>query len=262
MKLLIINADDFGYSPGVNSGIIYSHQHGILTSATLMANMPGTQEAVALAKQHPGLGIGAHLTLTAGRPVIKELGTLTDDDGNFFKLPSYHEKRPLYREEEIFIEWCAQIDYLMRQGLTLTHLDSHHHVHSFPENQLIARAVSERYGLPFRNSRGAEKKAVVPANYRNDICVDMMNTEMIRSLDRAYVMDKEACLAELSQTFNAIADHEIVEAMVHPAFVDETLYYQSSFHLQRMREVEILVASEVRNMLDMLGYQFVHYGFF
>ncbi|MEG0276419.1 MAG: ChbG/HpnK family deacetylase, partial [Coprobacillus sp.] len=71
MVKIINNADDFGYSNAINYGIIDCYLNGMLTSTTLMPAMPGFDHAVALAKQNPGLGIGVHLTLTCGRPVLE-----------------------------------------------------------------------------------------------------------------------------------------------------------------------------------------------
>lgn len=75
MPRFIINADDFGYSRGVNYGIIDAHTDGIVYSATMMVNMPGAQHAVSLAKEHPELQIGIHLTLTCGRAVSDQLSS-------------------------------------------------------------------------------------------------------------------------------------------------------------------------------------------
>ncbi|MCA6775451.1 ChbG/HpnK family deacetylase [Enterococcus mundtii] len=106
MKKVIINADDFGYSSGVNSGIIKSFQDGILSSTTLMANMPGCLEAIQLTKENPGLGIGGHLVLTCGKSLTDTL-TLTRDTHVFYNLNEYHEHRKFMDQEEIFNEWCA-----------------------------------------------------------------------------------------------------------------------------------------------------------
>ncbi|WP_145838534.1 ChbG/HpnK family deacetylase, partial [Bacillus paralicheniformis] len=78
MKSLIINADDFGFSRGVNLGIIEAFQHGVLTSTTLMVNMQEAEHAVELARQNRELGVGVHLTLTAGRPILGGLHMITD----------------------------------------------------------------------------------------------------------------------------------------------------------------------------------------
>lgn len=85
LKKWIINADDFGYSKGVNYGIIEAHQQGIVTSATLMANMPGATHAAALAKDKPNLGVGVHLVLTIGKPLTEDVPSLIDKNGHFLR---------------------------------------------------------------------------------------------------------------------------------------------------------------------------------
>ena len=87
MKQLILNADDFGLTPGVNRGIIRAHQEGILTSTTLMATAPAFEDAVALARANPQLGVGCHLVLVGGQAVTPyaEIPSLAAPDG---KLPT------------------------------------------------------------------------------------------------------------------------------------------------------------------------------
>ena len=106
MKKVIINADDFGYSTAVNLGIINSFKKGVLTSATLMANMPGCDEAIELAKENPSFGVGGHLVLTCGAPLY-ERTTLVKEDGNFFGLKEYKTNRSNMDEQEIFEEWSS-----------------------------------------------------------------------------------------------------------------------------------------------------------
>ena len=90
MSLVIINADDFGYSQGINLGIIEAHKNGILSSTTMMANMPGFEHGVELAKNNPKLGIGVHLNLTCGKPLLDNVPSLTDYKE--FRNLSYYEK--------------------------------------------------------------------------------------------------------------------------------------------------------------------------
>ena len=86
MKKLIVNADDFGLTNGVNRAIIEGHARGAITSATLMANMPAFDAAVRLAKDHPSLGVGLHFNITQGPPVAdaSRVGSLIDDGGEFW----------------------------------------------------------------------------------------------------------------------------------------------------------------------------------
>lgn len=88
MKHLIINADDFGLSPGVNQGIAEAYQAGGISSTTVMVNMPGFTDAVRLASLHPGLGVGLHFNLTYGRPVSdpRLIPSLIQADGRFHSI--------------------------------------------------------------------------------------------------------------------------------------------------------------------------------
>src|SRR5699024_7922272 len=151
MSLLIINADDFGYSTGINYGIIHAFQRGILSSTTMMANMPGFDEGVILAKENPELGIGVHLTLTCGRPLRKDVTTLTDESGNFHHL-SFYEKKFEINTDELYQEWKDQIEKVMQKGIEPTHLDSHHHVNSLPIISEVFKQLAREYKLPVRNN--------------------------------------------------------------------------------------------------------------
>lgn len=112
MNKLIINTDDLGYCKGVNYGIIEAYKDGILTSTTMMANMPGFDHAVELHKQHPSLGIGVHLTLTTGKPILKQLKTIVDAEGNF-RNQSYYKSSFIIDQQEIYDEWKAQIEKIL-----------------------------------------------------------------------------------------------------------------------------------------------------
>src|SRR3954447_18573752 len=84
---LIINADDFGLTPGINRAVIELHRANVLTSATLMASGPAFDDAVGLAQSHPALGVGCHIVLTDGAPVspLESIPTLLGPDGQSFR---------------------------------------------------------------------------------------------------------------------------------------------------------------------------------
>ena len=85
MIKLIVNADDFGLTEGTNYGIIDGHINGLVNSTTMMMNMPGTEHAVRLAKEYNLLGVGVHLVLTAGEPLLGDVPSLVGSDGSFHK---------------------------------------------------------------------------------------------------------------------------------------------------------------------------------
>ncbi|MFS7260696.1 carbohydrate deacetylase [Carnobacterium divergens] len=259
MKKVIINADDFGYSTAVNLGIIESFKKGVLTSTTLMANMGGRDEAIRLAKNNTGLGVVCHLVLTCGSP-ITEGSTIVKPSGEFFSLKEYQLYRKDMNDTEIFNEWCSQIDYLLNQGMVLTHLDSHHHVHTFKENYEITKNISEKYQLCFRNAYSLEENSHL--SYQKGITgfFDLMNHKEIRDLNVAFESRKKECFEELQTVFDKVEGGQITELMVHPAFIDESLYFNSSFNIQRIKEVAILCDPELKLLLENQQIELCHYG--
>ncbi|MGA2809036.1 MAG: ChbG/HpnK family deacetylase [Terracidiphilus sp.] len=138
MGRLIINADDFGLTAGVNRAIVELHQNGFLTSTTLMARAVATAEAASLARSTPSLGVGCHVVLVDGDPVLpaQKLPTLVDPrTGRFQPTLGAFLMRLLagrIRATEIEAEAAAQIARLQSGGVDLTHIDTHKHTHMFP----------------------------------------------------------------------------------------------------------------------------------
>ena len=144
MPRLIINADDFGLTPGVNRGILEAHGQGVVTSATLMANALAFGEAVKLAQSAPRLGTGCHIVLVDGSPALSasQIPSLLDggnkrkDSARFReRLSSFAVLAILGRliPDQIESEARAQIRRLQSAGLSVSHLDSHKHIHMFPQ---------------------------------------------------------------------------------------------------------------------------------
>lgn len=137
MGRLILNADDFGLTAGVNRAILELHQTGILTSTTLMARAAATGEAIELALSVPSLGVGCHVVLVDGEPALpaRKLPTLVDPrTGRFQPTLGAFLQRLLagrIRSSEVEAEAAAQIALLKSRGLRLTHIDTHKHAHMF-----------------------------------------------------------------------------------------------------------------------------------
>jgi len=139
MKRLIINADDFGLAPGVNRAIVELQEAGALSSATLMATAPYFSPAVYMAFAQPGLAVGCHVVLVDGSPARRpeEVPSLLDpSNSSSFRTTVGGFLRDLVRgrirEQEIEAEAIAQIQRIQSSGLTVSHIDSHKHVHAFP----------------------------------------------------------------------------------------------------------------------------------
>ena len=145
MTRLIINADDFGLTSGVNRAVAELHQAGLLTSATLMARAQATADAIQIALTTPSLGVGCHVVLLDGEPVLStqsEIPNLADPITGRFRpslipfLGAVHRYWPRMAaspmNKEIEGEAAAQISLLQNRGIRLTHIDTHKHVHMFP----------------------------------------------------------------------------------------------------------------------------------
>lgn len=150
MKSLIVNADDFGLHKEINKGIIKGYKEGFITSTSLMCSAPAFEDAVALARQNPGLGIGIHLTLVGSVPSVlprKQIATLVDEAGLFpenyivFAKKFYTKQVKMVQLE---LELRAQIEKALATGLNITHVDSHQHTHVLPGmTGLVVKLCSE-----------------------------------------------------------------------------------------------------------------------
>jgi hopanoid biosynthesis associated protein HpnK len=140
---LILNADDFGLTPGINRAVAEIHTAGCLTSATLMATGSAFDDAVRIAHEHPALGIGCHVVLVDGVPVSapETIPTLCPNGRSFRTNLSDFARDLIFGridDAEIERESLAQMQKLQSNGLRVTHVDTHKHTHILPQS---ARAV-------------------------------------------------------------------------------------------------------------------------
>ena len=152
MKKLIVNADDFGLHTEVNRAVIQGYEQGCITSTSLVAAGAAAEEAAELARLHPGLGVGAHLTLVAERPVLppEKVSSLVGEDGRLYAdhmVFIRHFVRGDIRMDELRAECDAQITRLERLGVVLTHFDSHQHLHVLPGFIRLALDLAKQHGL-------------------------------------------------------------------------------------------------------------------
>lgn len=151
-KRVIINADDFGLHEHVNEAVEIAHREGILTSASLVPNGPAFDDAVAIAKRNPRLGVGFHMNLIGERPVSSPttVSSLLDTNGvlyeNHKKVCLKILKGEILRPE-IAREAEAQCRKLIESGITPTHIDSHRHLHLFPPVFSVIEPILKRYGI-------------------------------------------------------------------------------------------------------------------
>ena len=151
---IVLNADDFGYDADTLRATIDCFEHGALTSATIMANMPETPAAIEYARSHPQFSFGVHLIYVSTgteRPICdpKDVPALCDADGKL--LDFYEVRRRVLKKAiprvQIEKETRAQIEFIRSQGVPISHVDSHHHVHKFGPFLSVLEKVLPDYGI-------------------------------------------------------------------------------------------------------------------
>lgn len=253
---LIVNADDYGRSANVSRGIRDSYLHGILRSTTCMMNMPTVVDDIKIAQQEtPDLGMGVHLVLTAGRPLLspEKVSTLTKSDGSFLKLDQLIANRAQIDSAQVKAEWRTQIErFIAVSGHKPTHLDSHHHSSYFtPDFFQAMLELAHEYDVAIRlpvEPEARETMAGIPAELLQPV-VDHAPRLLAQFHPRhpdaffASFYDDLATQTELFRIMESLTDGTF-EIMAHPGYSDPDLIASTSYAIQRDRELEILIAAE------------------
>lgn len=144
-RFLIVTADDLGHDVERNRGILEAHREGIVTQASILANGPAFEDAVARLAEAPKLSIGLHLNLSEGKPLARRHRTLVGPDGLFLGKEGVRKalRKGAIDPAEIKRETEAQAERLVRRGIRTAHLDGHQHVHLYPvAREAIAEAAA------------------------------------------------------------------------------------------------------------------------
>ncbi len=261
-RRLIINADDFGLTPGVNRGIMAAWGAGTVTSTSLLANLPAFEDAVTRARSAPGLGVGLHFNLTAGRPVSDpgSVPGLCASHGSFHALPSLAARALAGRiaEDELARECRAQLERLRSAGIEPTHIDSHRHVHCLPHVRQAAERTARDAGIrvvrvPFepmrisgqRLSSAAEQAALRLARFRSGAGADGDKAPRFRGSVLFNDPDFQQHLLDLLDRL----EPGTTELMVHPGFNDAEIAQWDSYTWQRERELLALISTATKERL-------------
>lgn len=257
MRALIVNADDFGLSPGVNQGILEAHERGPVTSTTVMANAPWAGEAAAAAEQFPGLAFGVHLTLTHGRPLLPDLLAPLLDEHGLLRRPRRRPGEPYARalarhfarvpRWAVVAEMRAQVEQALALGIPVAHLDTHHQLEIVPRLAWAVALVAARYGLPARCSRPGPRRVFcrlgvpIPDHFLAGFYGDGATMRWFHR--------------RLFQPWEGTA-----EMNCHPAYADPALYERSSYTEGREWELAILVSGEPARLLAEAGVRLARFG--
>jgi predicted glycoside hydrolase/deacetylase ChbG (UPF0249 family) len=259
-RRLIVNADDFGFTPAVTAGILEAHAAGSVTSASMMVRCPGWDDAVRHARATPTLGFGLHLNLLVGAPITPARSLTDPATGRFLPLARMVLRALTGRivGAEVGAECEAQLAELADAGIACTHIDSHRHTHALPVFRKAIANIAAARGLPLRrpveshfgNEGGLTSqlhRGVITASWRitgltaprtraprHFVGVSMQGSE---GFERQFLAALDACGAGTT------------ELMVHPGHVDDALTALDGYTWQRERELAALASAPVRERL-------------
>jgi hopanoid biosynthesis associated protein HpnK len=267
-RRLIVNADDFGLSPSVNAAVIRAHREGILTTASLMVNEPGFDEAVKLAKENPRLGVGLHLTLLMGHSALppEKIPGLVNARGEFSNSPvgvgmGYFFKSRL--REQLRAEIHAQFAKFRATGLVLDHVNGHLHLHLHPAVFKILMEDSEKLGIKhLRLTRDCLSRSRRMASGRLFYRVSHAAIyEWLSSRARGPLRQRGIRHAQI--TFGLLQDSHVDEKYTLKLLPDlpagdSELYSHPSLDKFK-HEYDALVSPRVKEQIEKLGIQLIRY---
>jgi chitin disaccharide deacetylase len=286
MRNLIVNADDLGWTAGVNRGIAEAHRHGIVTSTSLLANGCAFEDAVATASEMPGLGVGVHLNLSDGAPIApaQQVKSLLDEHGKFTGGPESLLMRLTTKNlqpKEVEKEWDAQIEKVRGAGIRPTHLDGHKHVQMLPGLFGIALRLAKRHGIeavrvsheasPLRTalSDGNESSGVTLKQGVQARGLKLLARDAREMAERAGIVtaDYFCGIAQTGvltkagvQKLLGSLPEGTTELMCHPGYADEDLR-KSHTRLQESRQTELRILTDktIRKSVAELGIRLINY---
>jgi predicted glycoside hydrolase/deacetylase ChbG (UPF0249 family) len=269
---LIVNADDYGRTPGVSAGIREAHRRGIVTSTTAVMNMPGVDEALRQAlRDCPRLGLGVHLILTAGRPLLSagQVRSLTGDSGAFLRQHDLALALPTLEANEVAAEWRAQVErFVATTERAPDHLDSHHHVSYWTPPLLRAMlALAQEYHCAIRLPTGEDAEqvggdlpagAVQPLARWSGPLLEEFQPRHPDHLDTSFY-GPSATPAHLLDLL-AHLPAGTTELMCHPGYADAGLLRGSSYNRQRESELAVLTSPDVIAPVRERGIELIRFG--
>ena len=250
-RQLIVNADDFGLTKNVSEGILKAIGHGVVTSTSVMANMPTALETVGRLSSVGCRSIGIHLNLTSGAAVRSQRTRITDADGTFVGAGRVWWLGIIRRLPvlEIQAELEAQIELLKNQGIEISHIDGHHHIHILPQLVPIVCALSKKYNIRavrYPYTKGYGLVGLERAKWRllNHYARQSRHAFLVNGLAMpdhflAWYARGDHTLNHLKQTIESIGSG-VTEVGVHPGFIDETLVGMDSYRTERDFELQAL----------------------
>ena len=266
MKRLIVNADDFGFTRDVNSGIVEAHRRGILTATTLMANGAAFDDAVRLSRECPALDIGCHLVLVGGESLLEPGRKFPRSVGEMLRAVGSRRLRP-------YDELRAQVLKILDAGVRPSHFDTHKHTHLFPPVLDAVARLAEEFKV--RWVRRPFDLPLTPAGTPLSVRVVSRGLGVVRSRFHR-VLASHGCrttdhFAGFQMTGRLDANSVVsllrelpaglTEFMTHPGHHGPELEAaRTRLKASRALELAALTSAEVRSALNEFGIQLTRYS--
>lgn len=240
---LIINADDFGLSEGVNKGIFHGMENGLITSTSAIVSGKYFKEGAKEALEKGITSMGLHMLLTNGKPLSHpdRISTLIDENGCFYSRKEFLEKEIDYGQVREELE--EQIQLFLSTGLELDHIDTHHGFMNKDDTmRSLIQELASKYQVPLRNE----------GNLNNNI----------RKVDTVYFNHGTPyhTIEDVLHFLSTRSENEIVEIGCHPGYNDEFLESISSLNAYRENDLAVMCSEELKafvkeNNIQMISYR-------
>ena len=284
MRRLIINADDFGLTPGVNRAIVEAHERGVVTSATMMANARAVEDASAQTGKG-GLSVGCHVVLIDGTPLLapEDVSSLLGGNGRFRDSWLDFAGRALrskFDEGQVAAEVEAQIRKIQQTGLQVTHVDSHKHVHLLPPVLRPMLKAAQACGVRAIRNPFAPLKPLAMAHLvkRPRLWGRYSEVKVLRHFGEQFRQAVgDADMVTTDGTFGIVVtgalDAELFAAIVgslpegtwemvcHPGYCDADLRAaRTRLRESREQELRVLTSAEARKAIEASGVELISYA--
>jgi len=286
MRRLIINADGFGFAPGVNSGIVETFRAGLVKSTSCVVNFPFIEDLPDAAAEFPSVSFGVHLNLSVGRPIspLDRIPTLVSLSGTFW---GPHFTRRLLtgriRSTEIELELTAQFQRMIDLGVRPTHWDGHQNKHLFPLFHGIGMRVAKSFGVTKLRSHRRYLVTKKDSNRRRSLSsyylshpkqilthlaarVQTLRARRngFRTADRlitpGYVDQNQKAMAETWLMIAEILPVGVSEIYCHPGYPDEHLRSHAAYVEERASEIEVLCSLELSGVFAKQGIELISFN--
>lgn len=246
---LIINGDDFGITHACNLAIIDCHKRGVLTSTSIMMNMPYAQEALELWQHNKTLSVGLHLNITLGYPINKNTNNIVNSDGTFSKEILNYRTTQL-NLDEISKECQSQMDKFIKiAGRKPDHINSHHAIECMHGGARVIQELANFYDLPIRqlSNINSDEKVINITNYEVPI-KKMLKTPSENIMDIISLFSEED-----------LKSNTYYELIGHPGYIDYELTKLSSLTIGRCFDTKCFCSSEIKDWIKSNNIELINY---